>query len=73
MGAWNLVSEQADLRSWLTLPRSAQVARFPLPEGEQTLTLDGSTPVRLTIRRQRPTLLRVVRVEQHLYTAAWPL
>lgn len=73
IGAWNLVSEQADLRSWLTLPRFAHVARFPLPEGEHELRLDNTHPVRLTVRRQRPTLLRVVRVDNRFYTAAWPL
>ena len=36
---YNLVSEQADLRSWLTLPANAQVARLELAPGEQTLEL----------------------------------
>ena len=33
------LSERADLRSWLTLPRSFQVARMTLPAGPQALSL----------------------------------
>lgn len=42
---FNLLSEQADLRCWTTLPRDFQVARIPVPTGRQRLTLaflDGS-------------------------------
>ena len=73
VGAYNLISEQADLRSWLTLPRFAHIARFPLPEGEHEIRLNGSTTVRLTVNRQRLTLLRVVQVDNQFYPAAWPL
>ncbi len=37
--AYNLVTEQADLRSWLTLPRNIQAARFPLAAGRHELRL----------------------------------
>jgi len=36
---YNLVTEQADLRSWLTLPRNIQAARMPLPAGDHELRL----------------------------------
>lgn len=42
---FNLVTEQADLRCWTTLPRNFQVARIPLSGGSRRLTfafLDGS-------------------------------
>lgn len=42
---FNLVTEQADLRCWTTLPRDLQVARIPVPTGRRRLTfafLDGS-------------------------------
>lgn len=42
---FNLVSEQADLRCWTTLPRDLQVARIPVPTGRRRLTfafLDGA-------------------------------
>jgi hypothetical protein len=73
VGAWNLISEQADLRSWLTLPRYAHIARFNLPEGEQEIRLNGVTSVKLTVNRQRLTLLRVVQVDNQYYVASWPL
>lgn len=42
---YNVITEQADLRSWQTLPQNIQVARFPLPAGahELILALHGST------------------------------
>ena len=40
---YNLVSERADLRSWLSLPAHGQVARLTLPAGEHVLTLSGSS------------------------------
>lgn len=36
---FNVATEQADLRSWLLLPRYAQVARFALPEGTHELVV----------------------------------
>lgn len=38
---YNLVSERADLRSWLTLPAHAQATRLRLPAGEHKLELSG--------------------------------
>jgi uncharacterized protein len=34
-------SEQADLRIWRTLPHDIQIAQFPLPPGDYSLTVDG--------------------------------
>ncbi len=64
---WNVVSENADLRSWLTLPRDAQVMRETLPEGRHLLSLraGGQGPaekVEVEIRGGKFTLLHVVRV-----------
>ena len=41
------VMEQADLRSWLSLPRDFQVARFSVPAGTHTfrIVLEGHGPV----------------------------
>jgi len=58
---YNLVTEQADLRSWLTLPQNIQVARVLLPVGPHDLKvsfLDASGialvefPVTVDIRAQ---------------------
>ncbi|MBT1444294.1 hypothetical protein KJI95_07115 [Shewanella sp. JM162201] len=43
MQIFNVVSEQADLRSWLTLPRQAQIARQYLPQGEYRLSIGGQS------------------------------
>ena len=37
---YNIVSEQADLRSWQTLPDQIRMARLLLPPGEYTLVLE---------------------------------
>jgi hypothetical protein len=73
IGAWNLVSEQADLRGWLTLPRFAHVARFTLPAGEHEIRLNGAASVMLSVNRRRLTLLRVAQVDNQYYATAWPL
>ncbi len=41
LGFLFLATNEADLRSWLTLPRSFQVVRLSLPEGTHQLTLHG--------------------------------
>lgn len=42
LGFLFLATNEADTRSWLTLPRSFQIIRVSLPEGTHTLTLRGS-------------------------------
>ena len=37
---YNVVSEKADLRSWLTIPLSIQVGRMKLPQGRHLVDLD---------------------------------
>ena len=73
VGAYNILSENADLRSWLTLPRFAHIARFNLPEGEHTLQLDGSEHVNINVQRNKITLVRIVKIDNHFYVASWPL
>lgn len=66
---YNLVSEQADLRSWLTLPANAQAARLELPPGTRTIELEGAggtLALPVTVRAGRTTLLRVVEVNGRL-------
>ena len=74
--AYNIISEQADLRSWLTLPHSAQVARLLLPAGPQTLALQTpytQTTVTVPVSSGRITLLRVTNAGGRLYMASYPL
>ena len=60
---YNIVSERADLRSWLTLPNSAQIIRRPLSSGSHNFTLRvGSLQkqVNMEIRPGRINILRVI-------------
>jgi hypothetical protein len=73
IGAYNILSENADLRSWLTLPRFAHIARFNLAEGEQTLNLNNTQAIKVSVQRQRITLVHIVNINEHFYVASWPL
>jgi hypothetical protein len=42
---YNITSERADTRSWLTLPDSVQLVRLTIPAGKQTLSLEFGTGV----------------------------
>jgi hypothetical protein len=71
---WNLASENADLRSWLTLPETAQIMRVSLPAGRHSLTLGYDQPsisanVGLEIKQGGKTLLRVVRAGARMYSS----
>lgn len=66
---FNIVSESADRRSWLTLPSTAQVMRLHLPAGSRELTLSTSSAqqkVSLNVRPKSTTVLRVINVNNHL-------
>lgn len=71
---WNIVSESADLRSWLTLPSNAQILRTTLPAGSYKLTLQhpmtgGPTPVNVDIAANGKTVLQVTRTGRQMYTS----
>ncbi len=62
----NLVTEQADRRSWLTLPRNAQILRHALPAGRHQLHFTdgrGSGSVEVEIRPGKMTLLHIIDTE----------
>jgi hypothetical protein len=73
---WNLASENADLRSWLTLPETAQIMRVSLPAGKHSLTLNYddqpniSSKVDVEIKNGGKTVLRVVRAGGEMYSSA---
>lgn len=72
---WNILSENADLRSWVSLPRDAQVLRIQLPAGRHVLALrrgdEASEKVEVEIRRGGITLLHVAGIGsvKHVKTA----
>lgn len=55
-GLYNMASERADTRSWLTLPGDVQIMRTVMPEGETELDISGvpglsNIPVSITSGR----------------------
>lgn len=75
---WNIVSESADLRSWLTLPSNVQILRATLPIGSYQMTLqhemaDGSTYANINITHKGKVLLLVNRAGRELYTSVTQL
>lgn len=57
MQIFNVVSEQADRRSWLTLPKQAQIGRRYLNPGEYTLQLDKAPPAKIDVAAGKTTLV----------------
>lgn len=73
---FTVATDQADLRSWLTLPGSAQVLRLPLAEGEHEIALPGrpgQPPVKVEIRKGKPTLLHLTVLPGSIYSRVYPL
>jgi hypothetical protein len=75
MDAWNFASENADLRSWITLPANAQILRTWLPAGAHKLRLQQGDSaavgdVEVAIKEGSKTILYVVRAKDQLYSSA---
>ncbi len=58
---FNVVTERADRRSWLTLPNQAQIARVNLNFGDYSLSVDNSNPHSVRVEAGRKTLVWVIR------------
>ncbi|ODN42704.1 COG3014 family protein [Piscirickettsia litoralis] len=72
---YNVVSAQADLRSWLTLPRQAQVLQKIMRKGHQELTLNyqGLTKkASVDIKPGQMTVLWVIAIGHHLEIHSLP-
>lgn len=70
---FNLVTEQADLRSWLTLPNDVQIYRNALTSGEHQLQLTNgnvSSAIPVQIVTGKTTLLRVIITGKTMHTTA---
>lgn len=73
---YNVISESADRRSWLTLPHSAQIMRFNIDAGEQTLNLATATSqakINVSVPENRTVFLRVVGVNNQLIPQVFSL
>lgn len=71
---YNVLSERADVRSWLTLPQDVQIMRIHLPEGAHRLHMThkasgASADIDVSIN-QNKTILRVIRIKSELYTTS---
>jgi hypothetical protein len=73
---YNVISESADRRSWLTLPHTAQVMRFNLDAGKREVNLSTAlTQVKLDldIKANRTIFVRVVNANNQLMTQVYTL
>ena len=74
MLAYSVISENADLRSWLTLPESVQILRINLPVGEQRLRLQSlqsefGTEIAIDVKSGGKTIVYAVKTGHQFHTA----
>ena len=73
---YNIVSESADRRSWLTIPNTGQALRINLKEGSRELTLRAPNTMEklaLEVKAGRTVFVRVLHVDSRLITQVFPL
>jgi len=62
---YNLASEQADTRSWLTLPNQISVARSSVSAGEHLVNIGNHPPINFTVSKQRLTLIYLTSINNY--------
>lgn len=62
---YNLASEQADTRSWLTLPNQISVARSSLNAGSHSLLIGNHAPINFTVSKQGLTLIYLTSINNY--------
>jgi len=70
---YSLVTDQPDLRSWLTLPGSGQILRIPLSAGSHRVSLPGLAPLDVDVRNGRATLVHLAVLPGKTYSRIYPL
>jgi len=75
MMVYSVISENADLRSWLTLPENVQILRVSLPAGPQRLRLQSpnsllGTEVAVDVKSGGKTIVYAVKTGNQFHTAA---
>lgn len=78
MSAWNGLSENADLRSWISLPADVQVLHMALPAGNHKLTLKqagvpATASVDVNVAEGSRTIVHVIRTGQQFYASVIPV
>jgi hypothetical protein len=73
--AYSVISENADLRSWLTLPENVQILRVSLPAGRQQLRLQSpnsllGTDLTIDVKGGGKTIISAVKTGNQFHTAA---
>ena len=66
---YNLVSEKADTRSWVTLPANSQLLKTELPAGKQRLELvvgGRTTSIELEVNANRTTLVNLTKIDNFI-------
>jgi hypothetical protein len=61
-GLYNLASEHADTRSWLTLPDGVQILRLSLPAGQHNLSLEYGIKrddIKIEVKSNRITMINL--------------
>ncbi|MEI6859138.1 MAG: hypothetical protein V5788_05025 [Shewanella sp.] len=67
MQIFNVVTEQADRRSWLTLPKQAQIAKTYLKNGRYLLKLDNSPGQEIEVKNGRTTLVWAIDTGNYIH------
>ena len=62
---YNLASEQADTRSWLTLPNQIALARDSLTTGQHTLNIANQPAIKFTVSKQGLTLIYITSINNY--------
>ena len=73
---YNVISESADRRSWLTLPHTAQVMRFNLDAGRREVSFSTphtQTKLDLDITENKTVFVRIVNANNQLMTQVYAL
>lgn len=60
MQIFNVITEQADRRSWLTLPKQAQLARKYVDSGRYQIGLDQSATQNIDVQSGKTTLVWII-------------
>ncbi|MGL4474886.1 MAG: COG3014 family protein [Shewanella sp.] len=60
MQIFNVITEQADRRSWLTLPQSAQLAQTYVEQGQYQLQINRGQTTAIEVQKAKTTLVWVI-------------
>ena len=65
---YNMASEQADTRSWLTLPSQLSIAQNTMTTGEHVLSVPGRGEINFSVSKQGLTLIFLTSINSYYDT-----